>query len=685
MGKQLFQILFKSEIVEVSLMKFSYHNYKRIKFFILLLTFLLIFNFWLFIEKTSAGSYDGEDLALAILNNASTLVSSSYWDRDMDGHRQAIVLSSLGTMIPTDGTTFALFSTGIAGANPVTTNSNNPGDERGTWFKNKFGHPRDEAELTMILMVPSYMHYLYYDVQFFSTEYPEYIGTQYNDMFTITVDSPSQGISQYNFDVNSGYFILDSFYIPGSGFDIFAQSGNPSDVDWVGNTPVDQGADAGASDLIPIGGNTHPVSPNEQITVTINIKDDGDSQFDTAAFIDNLRFSGYAKTEIIGRKYAIDKNGGMVESNDTVEYTITLSNIGMANQQDNDGNEFEDIIPDNTTYISSSLTTSSGIAEYILNQNKIIWNGEISSESSVSIKFSVKINDSLSNGSLIRNQGVIHWDSNEDFTNDATEYTDNPYIDNGIDEDGDGETDDDDPTDLIVQTFQSPNSVTENFVDDLDGENATQYYFDRLWFDTTKKDSVSNFKVVDCYQNKSINAFKTQLRANGGNQYWYYHIPEIEGVLSSWKISFRCANATEESTIGMDFYNSDPDLFAKLKFEYIKEGSRPPCDYVIKLYYWSPTYSSWKQLFNGDQYYLFDNWYTLKIEIIDEFYLRYSLFRKGVGLVDVHEDMSMDPLLTEYIPGSTASNLNYIEWYNTCNPMVCPMIIWDDHIIKLIN
>jgi uncharacterized repeat protein (TIGR01451 family) len=660
-------------------------NHKKIKFFILIISFILIFNFWLFIEKTSAGSYDGEDLALAILNNASTLVSSSYWDRDDAGYKQAIVLSSLGTIIPTDGTTFAFFSTGIAGANPVTTNSIDPGDERGTWYKSKFGHPRDEAELTMILTVPSYMHYLYYDVQFFSTEYPEYIGSKYNDVLTITVVSPSQGTTQYSFDVNSGYFILDSLYIPGTGFDIFAQSGDPADVDWVGTNPIDQGADAGASDIIPIGGNTHPVSPNEQITVTINIKDDGDNQFDSAAFIDNLRFTGYAKTEIIGRKYVVDKNGGMVESNDTIEYTITLSNIGNANQQDNNGNEFEDIIPNNTTYVNNSLTYSSGIGEYILNQNKIIWNGEIPSESSVSIKFSVKINDSLANATLIRNQGVIYWDSNEDFTNNAIEYTDNPHIDNGIDEDGDNETDDDDPTDLIVQTYHAPSSVTENFIDDIDGENATQYWFDRLWFETTKKDGISNFKVVDCYQNKSANAFKTQLRANGGDQYWYYHIPAIEGVLKSWKISFRCANATEESTIGMDFYNSDPDLIAKLKFKYVKEGLTPPVDYVIKLYYWSPTTSSWKQLFNSYQNYLFDNWYTLKIEIINEFYLRYSLYRIGAGLVDSREDLSMDPMLTEYIPGSMASNLQYIKWYNTNNPMVCPMIIWDDHIIELIK
>jgi hypothetical protein len=81
------------------------------------LIFIIFFVFLIFpSEKAYAGSYDGEDLALAILENSSTLVSSSYIDRDQDGCRQKIIFSSLGTMTPTDGSTFVVLSTGIAGA-----------------------------------------------------------------------------------------------------------------------------------------------------------------------------------------------------------------------------------------------------------------------------------------------------------------------------------------------------------------------------------------------------------------------------------------------------------------------------------------------------------------------------------------------------------------------------------------
>ena len=632
----------------------------------------------------AADSYNGNDLALAILANASTLVSTSYYDRDDDGNRQSIILSSLGTMSPTDGDTFVLFSTGIAGANPVTSNGDNPGSERGTWFEGgQFGYPRDEVKLTMVLQVPPHMHYLYYDVQFFSSEYPEYVGSKYNDQFTITVYSPSKGTSSYRFDVNSGYFVLDSNGIPGTGFDIFATSGNPEGVDWIDTTPRSPGADAGASDLIPIGGVTHPVSPLEQITVTIDLKDVGDNQFDSAAFIDNLRFTGYAETDIIARKTAQDLNGGDTRSNDTIKYSITISNTGAADQQDNPGNEFEDMIPDNTTYISNSLTATSGSASYLEDENKIIWNGDIPGESSVSIVYQVKINSSLPNGTIISNQGTVYWDSDEDGINDALELTDDPHIDDGVDQDGDGDTGDDDPTNLVVISFDTPSMVIEDFSDDTAGGNATASYLGRKWFETDSSTTGSIFQVVSSYYNSTPQAFKTKIRSSGSPKYWYYYPYILEGFFSFWEISFKCGNATEASDLYLNFTNSYGNVFARLKFVYTNDGT-PPVDYVLALYYWSPSSNNWIQLATDTNGYLYNSWYRLKIERVGTDNIRYSLYKQGIGLVDTKEDRPLTGFILTRSEGSNFSNLAYIEWRNTKNPVVCPMFFWDDHILGLI-
>ncbi|OYT30197.1 hypothetical protein B6U98_00220 [Thermoplasmatales archaeon ex4572_165] len=660
----------------------------KIQAAIIITAIVMIGSIMLNQDNVKAGSYNGEDLALAILANESWLIDSSYFDTDESGTSQSIILSSLGPMTPTDGSTFVLFSSGVAGATPATTNEGNPGDERGSWFSGgKYGMPRDQATLTMTLQVPDGMRYLYYDVQFLSTEYPEWVGTQYNDKLTITVDSPSNGVTSYIFDINSGYFVFVDELLPevaGTGYNVYATQGSSGGVDWVDTTYRSGKADAGASSLTRIGGTTHPVSPLEQITVTIDIHDTGDNILDSTAFIDNIMFSGYSKANIVARKTVQDLNDADVEPNDILQYTVTISNTGNWLQRDNDGHEFEDNIPLNTTYVGGSASASSGTIQYLSNENKIVWDGSINSESSISLSFEVRVNDSLPNGSLIRNQGVVYWDSDGSYpyNNDAVELTDDPYSDDGIDQDNDSDTNDDDPTDLYVVSFETPAQVTESFSDDENGGSATESYMDRNWFSTSSESGESNFEVVDGYYDDTPKSFKTKIRAAGSPQYWYYNLTNLEGVLTSWQINFKCGNATESSELVLDFTNSEDESIAKLMFAYIKQGTNPPVDWVVKLYYWSPSSASWLQLETSTGY-LYNHWYTLNIDILDAFHLRYSLYVKGLGLVDTKDDLSMDELITSYIPGSQQSNLAYIKWETSMNPIVCPMFFWDEHIIEL--
>ena len=127
----------------------------------ILIIFLLSATSQNFIKQVKAVVYDGEDLALAILTDPSYLIDCSFDNTD-NQNRQGKVLSSLGIIQPTHGSTFAMLSTGIAGCQIATTNEENPGDERGTWFKAEYGHPRDEVTLSMELQVPNFYHYIFY-------------------------------------------------------------------------------------------------------------------------------------------------------------------------------------------------------------------------------------------------------------------------------------------------------------------------------------------------------------------------------------------------------------------------------------------------------------------------------------------------------------------------------------------
>ena len=652
------------------------------KKYVLFVLIMLVFSNLVFVipsEKVLAVPYDGEDLALALLANSSWLLDTSYTDTDNNGNRQSIVLSQKGTMIPTHGSTFALLSTGVAGTDIVTTDEDEPGSERGEWFQGgSHGYPRDEVILTLDLQVPAYMHYLYYDVQFFSSEYPEYVGTQYNDKLTVTVESPSKGTSSFVFDVNSGYFLLDSRDIPNTGFDIFARSSYPSGVDYVDTIYRHYGSDAGASDLIQIGGTKHPVSPNEQITVTFRIKDNGDNQFDSAAYIDNLKFTGYAKTDIMARKTVEDILGQPIEtaeSGDMIKYKVTISNTGTADQENNPGNEFEDIIPENTIYDSGSATATSGTINYNTGENKITWNGEIEGESSVILTFNVIINGSASNGTVISNQGTVYWDSNEDGTNDETELTDNPYVDDGLDQDGDGETDDDDSTDVLIFKFECPTQVTETFSDDSTGGKANQSYLNRQWFETTYGCPVgTNFHVAGNYHYDTSKSFKTKIRQTDCITYWNYTLSELEGDMIWWESWFACGDTCEAADLYLDFKNNDSENITRLKFEYVETDGELPMNWYLQLSFWNDQIDDWELLQTDLDGYLRNGWYKIRLEKNGSNNIKFILNRSGVGEVDMGIGREINDAFSDFVR---------VEFYSKKNPVLCPMFFWDEHSVGL--
>jgi uncharacterized repeat protein (TIGR01451 family) len=628
-----------------------------------------------FIQPTivKAGPNDGYDLAMAILADQTTYVSSSYYDLSKQDN-QGMVLFSLGNFNPTNGPTFVILSTGIAGANPATTDTQNPGNERGTWFRDRYSKPFDQVDLTINVMVPPFMHYLYYDFQFFSTEYPEYINSQYNDKFEVTVDSPSRGVSTYVCDINSANFVLDSNDISGTGFDIFAQSGYPDDTDIVDKIPRFPGADAGATAPITNGGELHPISPNEIITVTFSIRDVGDNQFDSAVLIDNLMFSGFGKTEISAKKTVEDLNGGLCEQNDTLQYSITISNSGTLNQSDFAGNEFEDIIPENTLYILNSSNASSGVIAYDDNSNMITWNGEIPSKSSVSIKFNVTVDPNCDNNVVISNQGKVFYDKNESHTNNAIEYTDDPNIDDYFDLDEDGKTYDDDATNITVMMFEAPSYVIEDFSDDSAGGNATQSYYLRKWFNTSEYHSESSFEVASSYYYSTPYSFKTKIRSTTEDLYWNYNLSILEQEIKSWEIWFKCGNASDDADLFLTFKNNAEQDIVQIKFNYVQNGSDNLTNWLAQMYY--KTNTGWNRLYTGIAgYYLYNGWYKLKIENKDTNNIILYLYNSKNQLVHKVTTLNLN---------ASFSNLEKIIWNSTKNPIQCPIFFWDEHRLEFI-
>jgi uncharacterized repeat protein (TIGR01451 family) len=646
-------------------------------FYLLLFSMIMIIFTVFQSERVNAGSYDGEDLAIAILADNSTYLDSDYDERLQGQTEQSCIRSNLGTMNPTHGNTFILLSTGKAGVSIVTTDEENPGDERGTYLKDKYGLPRDFVELTLELRVPMHMHSLVYDYQFFSTEYPEYISPEYNDRFKVTVNSPSKGVSSFYLDVNNGNFILDSNYIPGTGFDIFAQSGNPNNIDIVDTTPRSPGADAGATAITTVAGTQHPVSPLETITVTIRIEDHGDNQLDSAIFIDNLAFSGYAKTDIVSRKDVEDINGGLPEPGDTLEYNVKITNKGEIPQLDNPGDEFIDILPQNTIYVNDSATASDGTISYNIAENEITWNGEIPKESTIDLYFKVKVDSDLQNGTTISNQGTVYWDLDEDGENEATELTDDPEADDGIDSDGDNQTDDDDPTEITIIDFEAPYLVTEDFSDDISGKNATQRYLTQKWFETNNAYFQSEFEVSQIYYYSTIKSFKTQIRQLESPLYWNYTLAPLNRDISYWESWFISGNFSEKYDLLLTFINTNDEEILKLKFEYYKEGTESTTPYVLKLFYYKPA-GGWVHITSdipGGYLYNY-NWFKIRVERCNTEQIKYRLYQ------NTEDNLVFESTVDQPYP--QLSNLKQVKWSSSYNPTICPMFFWDEHKLGLL-
>ena len=629
------------------------------------------------IDPVHAAETYAEQLAEAVLHNSSCLISATYEETTTGGTSQSAILSSKGTLHPTDGSTFILLSTGNAGANIVSTNNINPGDERGTWFRNDQyqRYHTDQASLTLQLQVPPYMHYLYYDIQFLTSEYPDYVGSQYNDKVTITIQPEGQSPITDIIDVNGGDFVLNSNDIPGTGFDIFAIDRNtynpthPNDVDWVTTSPSSYGADGGSTALV---GREQPVEPGTNLSFTITIRDTGDNQFDSAAYLDNLRFTGYARTSLISRKTVTDQNGDYAEPGDVLTYSITISNIGNADQNNNPGYEFIDILPQYLDLDPTSLSSTSGTLSYNTSANQIQWDGDLPAESSVAISFECAINQSAPNGHIISNQGTVYWDTDEDDINDATELTDDPNTDDGIDTDNDLETDDDDPTEITVTSFDTPDSVTETFSEDTARQAASQLYNTLEWFTTTSHTGEGNFHVVDSYHYSTTKSFKTKLRAVCGDHYWIYNPTNLKATINSWQIWFSIGNSSEESDLYLTFQDATNGTITRLNLTYHDVGTSQPTTYLPSLSILSTEgYQHIASSHPGG--YLHTGWYQLTLELYNTYQLNVTLREAGAGITYNNTISLSRPF----------HSLEAIKWHSTKDPIICPMIFWDEHTIGL--
>ncbi len=197
--------------------------------------------------------------------------------------------SSYGPKNVPVGSTFVVMSSGIAAA------KGQPGyvsPQSGSSFSNSAPFPPvsctnsgsvyDFTELKLVIQVPANAKAFAFDFNFMSSEYPEYVGTTFNDKFVAVLDSKS-------FKGNI------SFDKKGSCISINNALFNECTGCSLGDTGLQgtgyEGGIGGGTGWLTT---TSPVTPGETITLRFMIFDEGDHILDSVVLIDNFRWQANA-------------------------------------------------------------------------------------------------------------------------------------------------------------------------------------------------------------------------------------------------------------------------------------------------------------------------------------------------------------------------------------------------------
>jgi hypothetical protein len=220
---------------------------------------------------SSINPASANELALAMGVSDSDLLVADLMGSDPAG--VGVSDSSLGTWFPTEGSTFAILSTGLAVDASLPNNEGNLSTELSGLY-NSQGY--DLVRLHLQLKVPGDKNCASVDFAFYSEEFPEFVGSAFNDTFTAQLNNSLLTIGQDNLVTAPGNFAFDTqnnIISVNSTFGYSLETGTTYD----GVTPLLRASTA--------------VVPGASIDLYFSVQDLGDSIYDSAVFLDKFFWS----------------------------------------------------------------------------------------------------------------------------------------------------------------------------------------------------------------------------------------------------------------------------------------------------------------------------------------------------------------------------------------------------------
>ncbi len=217
---------------------------------------------------------DADALADALADRAGGAVGGAGFDQLPPGGQPSGTFDQNLALFPLAGEEATILSTGDVADAEVTNNSPGTSTDNGGGGGGHGGPVFDLVTLRVDLDVPPNVNCLTMDFRFLSEEFPEFIGSQFNDGLLVEVD-------ETNFEVggNGNVSAPNNIAFDPDGFEVTVNSTGTSADNALGTT-----FDGGS----PVLRATTPIEPGSH-PVFISVYDINDAAFDSAVLVDNLR------------------------------------------------------------------------------------------------------------------------------------------------------------------------------------------------------------------------------------------------------------------------------------------------------------------------------------------------------------------------------------------------------------
>ncbi len=233
---------------------------------------------------------DSKAVSTQNIVGALDLKSSQVLSVDFVGSDQVgyTTFSQVASSFPQEGKSYLTLSSGDAGAALDPDNSGSFSYQLTNGLTGP-GDATDMVRMELELDVPSDAATIKFDLKYLSEEFPEFVGSNYNDSFVVEM-----GESTFTVD-GSDLIAPDNL--------VFDADGNPLTVNTTGATGMSSGGSVGTTydggtDVLTT---TIQIPPGKStVKLIFSIFDVGDKIYDSTIFVDNMRFQESQNLELVG-------------------------------------------------------------------------------------------------------------------------------------------------------------------------------------------------------------------------------------------------------------------------------------------------------------------------------------------------------------------------------------------------